>query len=430
MITAMRNEEQKELMQWLCRMEEIAVRSNVKTRLLDAIADCKRDLSSGLSGEEKQKKIRELGALLEQMKKQTGYEPEEGAVETEIRQKATEMRKRCRHSNKILKRDFQNGTGAYILEAERSMNDMCNVSGNYEEVTQPERFFNLFAGIGQKFKRQMNEFQREYIAATDQNYQNLLERLRALFSSTGRDPETQRKFYSTYYENQESLIRNVQGYADNLEKGEGVISEYAQKLNQSIQKIMRRRRRKASRQKWLPFVIILLIVALGITGRAIRIYREEAEGTAQTTESGDDGPIEKLQMHYAEFLMEKGEELTGAVVKVVTWIMAVLTIGIPVFILFLVLYRFWIRRADRRCRDQIIEDTGRVQRAAFEEWKQSKKLQTAVEESFRLIEAFMEKQYGDLLSALWTDEKETDAQRAEFVSLCADWETIRRKAGL
>ena len=53
MITAMRNEEQKELMQWLCRMEEIAVRSNVKTRLLDAIADCKRDLSSGLSGERK-----------------------------------------------------------------------------------------------------------------------------------------------------------------------------------------------------------------------------------------------------------------------------------------------------------------------------------------------------------------------------------------
>ena len=49
------------------------------------------------------------------------------------------------------------------------------------------------------------------------------------------------------------------------------------------------------------------------------------------------------------------------------------------------------------CRDQIIEDTGRAQRAAFEEWKQSKKLQTAVEESFRLIDDFMEKQYGDLL---------------------------------
>lgn len=456
----MSKEEQREFLQWLNRMEKTAVKGHVKTRLLDAIEDCRKDLEGELTEQEQKAKVRELEELFGQVKKQTGFEAETDSLGAEVRQKAAEMMERCRRSNEALKKDYLNGAAAYIQEAELAMKELCNVEANYEEVTNKDRFINIFKGIGQKFKRQMDDSQREYISAGNQNYQNVFDRLKSLFSSTGYDKEAQQKFYVTYYENQDVFIRNAQGYGDNLEKGESSIIEYAESLQEKIEKIVKDIKSKTSRRKWLPLLVILLIAALGTTGKVVsdqkKAARElaaieqeireqeaarEAEAAARAEERADEGLegyIKDKVDQSAEIVEEAAKEATEKAVEIAMQkasyegkkllLAAVLTVGLPVLILLLVLYWIWAKGADKRCRSQIIQETGKLEKEALEEWRQKGTLAAAVEESFRLTEAYMEKQYGDLLSKLLNDEEEADPEKAEFARLCSDWENIKRKA--
>lgn len=456
----MSKEEQRELLQWLNRMEKTAVKGHVKTRLLDAIEDCRKDLEGELTEQEQKAKVRELEELFGQVKKQTGFEAETDSLGAEVRQKAAEMMERCRRSNEALKKDYLNGAAAYIQEAELAMKELCNVEANYEEVTNKDRFLNIFKGIGQKFKRQMDDSQREYISAGNQSYQNVFDRLKSLFSSTGYDKEAQQKFYVTYYENQDVFIRNAQGYGDNLEKGESSITEYAESLQEKIEKIVKDIKSKTSRRKWLPLLVILLIAALGTTGKVVsdqkKAARElaaieqeireqeaarEAEAAARAEERADEGLegyIKDKVDQSAEIVEEAAKEATEKAVEIAMQkasyegkkllLAAVLTVGLPVLILLLVLYWIWAKGADKRCRSQIIQETGKLEKEALEEWRQKGTLAAAVEESFRLTEAYMEKQYGDLLSKLLNDEEEADPEKAEFARLCSDWENIKRKA--
>lgn len=456
----MSKEEQRELLQWLNRMEKTAVKGHVKTRLLDAIEDCRKDLEGELTEQEQKAKVRELEELFGQVKKQTGFEAETDSLGAEVRQKAAEMMERCRRSNEALKKDYLNGAAAYIQEAELAMKELCNVEANYEEVTNKDRFLNIFKGIGQKFKRQMDDSQREYISAGNQSYQNVFDRLKSLFSSTGYDKEAQQKFYVTYYENQDVFIRNAQGYGDNLEKGESSIIEYAESLQEKIEKIVKDIKSKTSRRKWLPLLVILLIAALGTTGKVVsdqkKAARElaaieqeireqeaarEAEAAARAEERADEGLegyIKDKVDQSAEIVEEAAKEATEKAVEIAMQkasyegkkllLAAVLTVGLPVLILLLVLYWIWAKGADKRCRSQIIQETGKLEKEALEEWRQKGTLAAAVEESFRLTEAYMEKQYGDLLSKLLNDEEEADPEKAEFARLCSDWENIKRKA--
>lgn len=456
----MSKEEQRELLQWLNRMEKTAVKGHVKTRLLDAIEDCRKDLEGELTEQEQKAKVRELEELFGQVKKQTGIEAETDSLGAEVRQKAAEMMERCRRSNEALKKDYLNGAAAYIQEAELAMKELCNVEANYEEVTNKDRFLNIFKGIGQKFKRQMDDSQREYISAGNQNYQNVFDRLKSLFSSTGYDKEAQQKFYVTYYENQDVFIRNAQGYGDNLEKGESSIIEYAECLQEKIEKIVKDIKGKTTHRKWIPFLVILLIAALGTTGKVVsdqkKAARElaaieqeireqeaarEAEAAARAEERADEGLegyIKDKVDQSAEIVEEAAKEATEKAVEIAMQkasyegkkllLAAVLTVGLPILILLLVLYWIWAKGADKRCRSQIIQETGKLEKEALEEWRQKGTLAAAVEESFRLTEAYMEKQYGDLLSKLLNDEEEADPEKAEFARLCSDWENIKRKA--
>lgn len=458
----MSKEEQRELLQWLNRMEKTAVKGHVKTRLLDAIEDCRKDLEGELTEQEQKAKVRELEELFGQVKKQTGFEAETDGLGAEVRQKAAEMMERCRRSNEALKKDYLNGAAAYIQEAELAMKELCNVEANYEEVTNKDRFLNIFKGIGQKFKRQMDDSQREYISAGNQNYQNVFDRLKSLFSSTGYDKEAQQKFYVTYYENQDVFIRNAQGYGDNLEKGESSIIEYAESLQEKIEKIVKDIKGKTTHRKWIPFLVILLIAALGTTGKVVsdqkkaarelaaveqEIREQEAarEAEARAAERADEsleGYIRDKVDQSAEAVEEAAKKVTekaaeaaakkaayqGKKLLLASAGMAALTVGLPVLILLLVLYWIWAKGADKRCRSQIIRETGKLEKEALEEWRQKGTLAAAVEESFGLTEAYMEKQYGDLLSKLLNDEEEADPEKAEFARLCSDWENIKRKA--
>lgn len=426
----MRSEDQKEVLQWLGRIEETAVSNQVKTRLLDAVREYKKELESDLTQEEWVVKSQELEDLLGQIKRQMLYDPEKEDLTEEIRQKASEMLERCRRSNGILKEDYINGSAAYIQEAERSMNELCNVRANYDDVTNKERFLNVMGSIGQKYKEQVDTFQEKYISALLQNYQNVFDRLKGLFTSTGYGKETQQKFYETYYENQDGLARETRGYARNLEKGQSSIAEYAENVQTPIQQAVSRIKRKAARKKWTPILIIALIAVLGIAGQAVRRHMDAAAEQEMQAEETEEISNEQKLLEIAEQVLEKKADQAvdmGASDFFEAIVGGTMMVGVPVLILLFVLYWFWIQSVKKRCRNSIIEEAEKLQRTSLEEWKQAGSLAAAVGESFGMIEAYADKKHQELLSQLWNSQKKTDPEKAKFSKICSDWENIKRK---
>jgi len=431
----MRSEDRKEVLQWLDRIEEIAVSNQVKTRLLDAVREYKKELKSDLTREEWVVKSQELEDLLGQIKKQIPCDFEEEDLTEEIRQKAFEMLERCKRSNGVLREDYINDSATYIQETERSMDELCNVQANYDEVTNKERFINVMGSIGQKYKVQVDAFQEKYISALLQNYQNVFDRLKGLFTSTGYGKEAQREFYETYYENQDGLARDTQGYARNLEKGQSSIAKYAENVQALIQQAVSRIKRKAARKKWMPILIIALIAVLGIAGQAVRQHMDAAaEQEMQAEETEEISNKQKLLEITEQVLEKKVDEAADKGTSGFLEMFAVggtMMVGVPVLILLVLLlfglYWFWIQGVKKRCRNSIIEEAEKLQRTSLEEWKQEGSLAAAVGESFGMIEAYADKKHQELLSQLLNNQMKTDPEKAKFAKICSDWENIKRK---
>lgn len=433
----MKKEVKKEVLQWICKMEEIAAGHHLKTRLLDAIQDCKKELESKMTQAEWAEKSLELEELLGQMKKQLPGEMKEKGSEDEIEQRAFEILERCRRSNEILKSEYLNGSAAYIQEAERSMEEPFGAQEYYENVIDKKRFFDVFHTIGETYKMQMEAFQKKYVDMLHQNYQNAFDRLKDLFCCTGYDKEAQRKFYETYYENQDSLIRDSGGYIQHLEQGQSSIAEYAEKVHVLIQKTVKRMKRKTARKKWMPVVLFLLMIALGITSK-IALERMDAneqkelasqESAAAETENAS-GALDSLSRAVDEKIDKVGENAIKAKVGSGLFGTAsgiVLMILMPLALLLFVLYWLWMKRLDRHCRNRITEEAEMRLRTAMKEWKQQEPLLVSMRESFDAIEAYVDQGYQKLLTQLLDGQKKTDPEGAEFAKLCYEWENIKRK---
>lgn len=288
----MRNPEQEEVLQWLCRLEEAAVQNNIKSRMLDAIRDCKKDLELELTKQEWKAKISELDELSGQIKKQLMPETEKQRLTDDIAKKTSEILEQCKRSNELLQKEYCSGSLTYIQEAERSMMEFSNVNANYDEVTNEDRFFGVFQDIGKKYKQQVDGHVEKYVSAAGRNYQNAFDRLKNLFAGTGYVDGAERKFYQAYYENQDTLSNAAKEYACSTDKGENSIAECAQELQRPLRQLIDKRKKKAVLHKWLPVIVIVVAIVLRAVGNVVKKIAEASHTQEQMAgQAGDFGDL-------------------------------------------------------------------------------------------------------------------------------------------
>lgn len=414
------NTEQEEVVQWLDRLEEIAAQKHMKSRFLDAIRDCRKEWEQELTKQERQAKYPELEKLLNQMKNKISPHTEEDSLTDDIAGKASEIISRCRNSNVLLQKEYSIGASTYIEEAERTLEGLSNVEASYDEVTNQDRFLNVFHTVGQKYRLQVDQFQEQYVKAANKNYLTAFERLKTLLSSTGYDREAERRFYQTYYENQDSLTKSIESYARNTEKGESGIVKLGEVLQEPIQRMIKRLKRKAFLQKLIPAMLILIIVLLSVVfniaqdqGNMSQV-QTEAEGREENTGGIINNVTERITDRVADGIVKLIPELS-------------LMILFPIILLLAVCYWFWCRRATKNYRNWIIREAGSLLEASIEKWRQEKKLALAVEESFQMTDAYINKLYDEMLSELICKNEGRRTEDTEFIRICTDWENIRRK---
>jgi len=423
----MRNPGQEEVLQWLCRIEEAAVQNNIKLRLLDAIRDCKKKLESELTEQEWKGKIPELDELSRQIKKQLTPGTEEEGLTDDIAKKISEILEQCKRSNELLQKEYCDGSLTYIQEAERSMMELSNVNANYDEVTNEDRLLGAFQNIGKKYKQQIDGHAEKYVNAAGSNYQNAFDRLKNLFAGTGYVDGAERKFYQAYYENQDTLINDAKEYALSTDKGESTITECAQELQAPLRQLIDRGKKKAALRKWIPVIVIAAVIVLGVAGNAVKKNMEASRVQEQMAEQAEDsgGLLKELTGSVADQVVDKA---ASTIVESIPELM--MTVGIPILLLLGILYWFWCRSTDKRCRKQIINEAGYLLEDALNTWVQQKKLMPAVEKSFEMTGSYMIRQYGDTLSQLKQGGEKMTSEKTDIACLLAEWDNIKRKVGV
>lgn len=423
----MRDSGQEEVFQWLCRLEEAAVQNNIKSRLLDAIRDCKKDLESELTEQEWRAKIPELDELSGQIKKQVMPETEEQRLTDDIAKKTSEILEQCKRANKLLQKEYCSGSLTYIQETERSMMELSNVNANYDEVTNEDRFFGVFQDIGKKYKQQMDGHAEKYVSAAGSNYQNAFDRLKNLFAGTGYVDGAERKFYQAYYENQDTLMNDAKEYARSTDKGESSIAECAQELQIPLRQLIDKGKKKAALRKWFPVIVIVVVIVLGAAANVVKKNAETSHMQEQTAEQAGDsgGLLDELVDSIADKAVDTA---ASAIVESIPKLM--MSVVIPILLLLGILYWLWCRSTDKRCRKQIINEVGYFLGDALNKWVQQRKLMPAVEESFEMTGSYMTRQYGGILSQLMQDEEKMTSEKTEIARLLVEWDNIKRKVGV
>lgn len=416
----MRNAGQEEVVQWLGCLEEVALQKHMKSRFLDAIRDCREEWEQKLTEQERQAKYPELEKLLNQMKNQISPNTEEDSLTDDIADRASEIISRCRNSNVLLQKEYSVGASTYIQEAERTLEGLSNVGASYDEVINQDRFLSVFHTVGQKYKSQVDQLQEQYVKAANKNYLTVFERLKTLFSSAGHDREAERRFYQTYYENQDSLTKSTELYARNTEKGESSIVKLGEELQEPIQQLIKRLKRKAFLQKLMPAIVILIFVVLGVVFNVVRDQgnASQAKAEAQSREENAGGIMNDM----AERITDR---VADGIAKLIPELS--LVILLPILLLLAVCYWFWCRRAAKNYRARIIREAGSLLEVSVETWKQQNKLTLAVEESFQMTDAYINQRYDEMLSELMQKSEGRGTEDTEFIRICTDWEKIKRK---
>lgn len=410
----MRNVRQEEALQWLCQVEEIAVRGQVKARLLDEISDCKKELSRELTAQEWQAKKTEMDELLNQLKKQLAYDTEAGKHAEDIARRASDMLGQCRQSGENLGKEYCGSSEVYIQEAERSLQELSNATANYDDVTHREQFIIKVRNISEKYKQQLDHLEEQYVHAVSQNYQNMFDRLKNFFSASGYGKDTERRFYQVYYAKQDVLLQNMTSYADNTEKGESSIVQYAEEVQNPIQEIIKRFKRKAVITKWMPVILILVVIAVNCI---YNITMNSAGNAGMQGETENQALIDIGQK-----AAELGKDMLGDAFKKILKI-----IVFPLLLLVFFLYWLWMKSVDKHCRNNISREAGRLLDTSYEQWAQQGKMAASIRESFRQTMEYVDTQYSGILTELMNDRHMENADETAFADLCAEWEAIKRK---
>lgn len=411
----MGNVGQEEALQWLCRVEEIAVHNQVKARLLDEIRDCKEGLMRELTAQEWRAKRSELDELLGQIKRQLPYDISAGERAEEVAQRASDMLRQCRNSGETLGQEYCSSSATYIQEVERSLQELSDTTANYDDVTDRERFIIKVRSISEKYKQQLDHLEEQYVHAVSRNYQSMFDRLKNLFSAAGCGKDVERRFYQVYYAKQDVMEQNMTAYACSTEKGEGSIVQYAEEIQNPLQEMIKRLRRKAVITKWIPVILIIAAIMLNGVYHIAMSYAGSASAQEETGNQAVTGILQRVVEFGKDLLTDALENIFMVVV-------------LPLVLLVFFLYWLWTRGVDRRCRKNIAKEAGCLLDKSYGQWAQQGTLTASIGESLRRTMEYIDTQYSGMLTELINNGHMGSADETAFAGLCAEWENIKRKA--
>lgn len=324
----------------------------------------------------------------------TGYEEQMEVTEEEVKGRITDILNRCSESNELASEVYENGYQFSAKEAERHMREIVNVKANFQEVTSSHAFSQCFHKMGEKYNNQMNDAARQYMDGISKNYNSAMQKIRKMLASMGHDSMgvSQRDIYKKWDEGKAQVNRSLKEQVAGLEKGGKEIAEFGDRNVTSVQKIIKKNKKKYRRVKLIPLYIILgLLIVIMAKGIILQQTEETTEETKQQNTMSD--AVDKLGG------IKKIVEMAGG--SLLSFLSGIATTAGYVVFIIAVLWYFLAIAANKWCKARICEEVSTFLLKQVNDFWQQESLVDSMEKSRLEIKENAEEVYRNKFASIF-----------------------------
>lgn len=429
MVERRRQQEAYELVQAL---EQLAVETGMKTRVVDGLRERKRELESPVSDAQWEKELLWMEETVVHIEKQlSGGETDLVISDTavsreEVSDRIRETWRLCKEANRHLQASYRQTQAASRQKLEQDMMDWTDASVHYEMLSVPSRFSARCYEAGQRYKQQTDQLCLEYVDECAEEYGRAMNKIRGLVAALGggQVSVTVRDIYEKWDSRREFFRQNARKSAEQLEKGESDLAELGQHSSKALEKVVSRKRKKRTFVLMSPIlvVLVLLLAVQGISYLRGRLETQNGASAEQTAEE-ESGFIGQLAGSIKGIVVDQvSQGVAGHLLFIVTAVL------FPSIILAAIIWILWVRHTRSLYRRWMTDSLGQCARKQSETFWQEGRILGREEECFRMMAEFMEQQYDGILRDLLGDGfngEQDDSPAMRMRALRRKWNEIK-----
>ena len=416
------DKKQKDMLAWLAELEQYVRDNQLSMRILDGIEDCKNK-SSAKSPDWQEISLR-VADILNSIEQKTAPAVVQDNNQNQISVQAIEtqiqkMAQRCQTENKASVGNITERKNLIVKKVYEDLQEIAHTEAHLEEMKDQNAYLHFYQNQRMEYERAAFSLIRELLHDVSGNYNYMVEHLRSMFQSMDgyKLGVGNEKFYNEFETQKEGLDNRLQNEMTTREVGGSTITDFAQKTEKKVKKIVSKFVKIRKLLAWVPVIVLLLVLT---TGFVVKQNNQQDTTEEMQEQSSWVSDLKSQIFDFAKEIVSQGVSSSG--------------IGIGVFILIsvivVVLYFAYVNILKSWCNRRICTVCGEYLQTELEAFKRSDSIMPMLNEAVNSSVIEYEQEYLTILhqilfgSVFDADENEQSKMR-EFESLKVAWNKLK-----
>lgn len=430
----MLDEKQKEMLEWLSKLEQYAKEKQLSIRILDGIDECRKYVvlenadwdRIGTRAEELLESIgmKALPAVV-QLGDGSG-QVSMAAVENEMKS----MAKQCHAENETSINVIENRKKIIFQELIVNLQDITRVKAHLDEMKNEICYQAFFKHAKTEYHNNVLSMVGELLQDVRSNHDRMMERMKSMLQSIKAYQHSlgSERIYQECDTKIAGLDSKIRDEIESLETGEEEILAFEQKTRETISSIVKKIERKRKILAWFPVIIILCLFLASVTGGYIMLSNISGKVEESTAEKGD-------------IAMEVIKEITGSMRQnyerfesgfeaVEKGLSGIIVCAIFIILVAVLIYTFYLWILKQWCDRQICNKCEIYLKAGVADFETNGTMLSRMGGIVNAAVEMYEQQYAMILSELlegadFDSENKDKIEKDRFAELVNSWNAIK-----
>lgn len=422
---------QKEMLEWLDKLEQYAKEKQLSMRIMDSINECRKYVVSknadwnriSMQAEELLESIGKKVLPAVAQGEDGGCQVSAEAVENEMKS----MAKRCHAENEASVNIIEDRKILIFQELIVKLKDITRVKAHLAEMKKEISYQAFFQRAEMEYHNSVLSMVRELLQDIRSNHERMMEHMKNMLQSikAHRHGLSSERIYQECDTKIAGLDSKIRNEIESLEAGEEEVLELGRKTWKAIHSIVKKHERKRKILAWIPVILILCIFLTGMS--AILLNASDEMGSSPLEEDSviwEDikETVNSVRQDFERFksgieAAEKG--FSGIIACVILMILA----AVLIYVFYLWILKQW-------CDRQICNKCGTYLKAVLVDFEKNSAMLSRMGGMVNAAVEIYERQYAMMLNELLEgsdfdpgSEKKKETNR--FAELKNSWNAVK-----
>lgn len=430
----MLDEKQKEMLEWLSKLEQYAKEKQLSIRILDGIDECRKyvvlenadwDRISMRAEELLESVGMKAFPAVVQLGDGSG-QVSMAAVENEMKN----MAKRCHAENEASINVIENRKKIIFQELIVNLQDITRGKAHLDEMKNEICYQAFFQHVKMEYHNNVLSMVGELFQNIRSNHDRMMERMKSMLQSIKAYQHSlgNERIYRECDTKIAGLDSKIRNEIECLETGEEEILAFGQKTREAIRSIVKKIERKRKILAWLPIIVILCLFLTSVAGGYIMRSDISRKVDESTTEKG--GITAEVIREIAGSVWQDYERFESGIEAVEKGLSGIIVCAIFLILVSVLTYMFYLWILKQWCDHQICNKCGIYLKAEMADFETNDVMLSRMGGIVNTVVEMYEQQYamilGELLEGSDFDPKSKEKiEKERFAELVNSWNAIK-----